>query len=193
MSESPTPVYEFDPRKLPQGIRAAIGFATACAAQTESIVEMAISGCLGIDEEYGAATVTHMTAPLRDNVLRAVAEIRLDDLDALDELDELLDTIKAAQAKRNDIVHHGYCKDGTGKVYRVEQTARASVNMSLIPLTASGIEEDGIFIYEAGMALLDFLINRSLLPPEIPQGRSRFHKLKAARKKRRKELLRASG
>jgi hypothetical protein len=45
--------YDFNPHNLPQNLQAAIGLMTACAAQTESIVEMAIAGCLGVDSEYG--------------------------------------------------------------------------------------------------------------------------------------------
>jgi hypothetical protein len=77
--------YDFDPRNLPQEMLAAIGLVTACSAQTEYIVEQGIAGCLGVDFEFGAAVTTHMAAPLRDHVLRAVAEIKIDDLDDLDD------------------------------------------------------------------------------------------------------------
>ena len=98
--------YDFDPRNLPQDLLAAMGLMTTCAAYTESCVDEAIAGCLGVDYEYGQAVTTHMTIPLRFNVLKSAAEIRIDDLDALDELDVLLDRLDEAFNKRNAVVHH---------------------------------------------------------------------------------------
>src|SRR5262245_25346937 len=103
--QNPMTVYDYDPRNLPPDILAAIGLVTAASAQTEAIVEMAIGGCLGISVEYNTAVTTHMNAPLRDNVLRAAAEIKIDNLDDLDTLDEILDQIKVAFQRRNDYVH----------------------------------------------------------------------------------------
>jgi hypothetical protein len=57
--------YDFDPRNLPQDLLAAIGLMTTSAAHTESCVDEAIAGCLGVDYEYGQAVTTHMTMPLR--------------------------------------------------------------------------------------------------------------------------------
>jgi hypothetical protein len=54
--------YDFDPRNLPQDLLAAIGLMTTSAAHTESCVDEAIAGCLGIDYEYGQAVTTHMLA-----------------------------------------------------------------------------------------------------------------------------------
>jgi hypothetical protein len=83
---------DFDPRNLPQDLLAAIGRMTTSAAHTESCVDEAIAGCLGIDYEYGQAVTTHMTMPLRFDVLRSAAELRIDDLDALDSaVDDLVD------------------------------------------------------------------------------------------------------
>jgi hypothetical protein len=73
-------IYDFDPRNLPQDMLAAIGLMTACAAQAESVVEMAIHCFLDIDFEYGQALTKNMSMPQRLNALRASAEIRIDDL-----------------------------------------------------------------------------------------------------------------
>ena len=102
--------YDFDPRNLPQEMLTAIGLVAACSAQTENIMEQGIGGCIGTDFEYGFAITTHMNAPLRDHVLRAVAEIRIDNLDDLDELDRLLDEINKASTKRNAYMHHTWCR-----------------------------------------------------------------------------------
>jgi hypothetical protein len=74
---APFKEYDFDPRNLPRDLLAAIGLMTSSAAQNEHCVEAAIAGCLGVDVEYGSAVTTHMTAPLRNSVLRSVAEIRM--------------------------------------------------------------------------------------------------------------------
>jgi hypothetical protein len=183
--------YDFDPRNLPQDLLAAIGLAVTASAQTESVVVDMIGGCLGIDVEYTAAIATHMSAPLRDSVLRSAAEIRLEDLDDLDRLDELLDEIKIAYDKRNTIVHHTWCRDPeTGKTFIVKETARTRVEVQLVEMTVDQVKRDAMFIYLAGMNLQRFLSARGLsaLIPSVL--RPRGHKSKAARKARRKKLAR---
>lgn len=182
----PSVIYEFDPRKLPDEILAAIGLISTCSAQTESVVEAGISACLDIDFEFGAAITTHMNAPQRDNVLRAVAEIKIDNLDDLDKLDRLLDQINAAFAKRNAYVHRGWCQHPTnGKVYTVKTSARGRVETDLVAMDLKEIRRDAQFIYQVGMDLQTFLMERDLFPKEPPASRNRFHKSKAERKKRR--------
>jgi hypothetical protein len=182
--------YDYDPHNLPQDILAAIGFVATCSSQTEGIVEMAIGGCLGVTVEYAAAVTTHMNAPMRDQTLRAAAEIRLDDLDALDELDRILDAVNAAFSKRNLYLHKMIGTDPQGKIFSTSITARGSVDVEIIPLTVASILKDGMAIYEAGMNLMSFM-GRHKLSPKFPTAhRSRAHKRKAARKKRREKLLR---
>jgi len=190
----PSTVYDFDPRNLPQELLAAIGLMTASAAQTESCVEDAIVGCLGVDFEYGIALTTHMAAPLRDSVLRSVAEIRIDNLDALDELDGLLDTINEGFIKRNAVVHHTWCRDpDTNAIFTVKETARARVESELLPMSINQVKSDAIFVYGAGMNLYSFLMRHNLLPPYPTTLRLRGHKSKAARKKRRAAMLKSGG
>jgi hypothetical protein len=178
--------YDFDPRNLPQDLLAAIGLMTTSAAHTESCVDEAIAGCLGVDYEYGQAVTTHMTMPLRFDVLRSAAEIRIDDLDALDELDDLLDRLKEAFGKRNAIVHHMWCRgQETGNIFMVKETARARVEVNSIPMSADQLKVDALFVYDAGMALFQFLKAHNLLPPFPTAPRPRWHKSKEERKKRR--------
>lgn len=109
---------DFDPRNLPSNILEAVGLVAMCSAQTEHIVEQGIGGCLGIDIEYTAAVSTHMATPMRDQILRAAAEIHINNLDDLDELDRLLDEIKQAISKRNEYVHNSICHDlDTGEFF----------------------------------------------------------------------------
>jgi hypothetical protein len=42
--------FDFDPSNLPPDLLQAIGLAIACGAQTESVISMAIGGCLGLDQ-----------------------------------------------------------------------------------------------------------------------------------------------
>lgn len=185
----PEKEYDFDPRNLPPDALAAIGLAVTSSAQTESVIENAIAVCLGLDFEYGLAVTTHMSAPLRDNVLRAAAEIRINNLDALDTLDKILDHIKnEAIPKRNNIVHRTWGVDPeTGEIFTVRQTARGRVEMELVKMPVDKIKSDALVIYEAGMALVRFLAEHQLFPTYPSHPRPRWHKSKAARKKRRKK------
>lgn len=182
---------DFSPWNLPTDILEAVGLIATCSAQTEHVVQNGIAGCLGVDVEYGMAITTHMTTPLRDHVLRAAAEIRIDSLDDLDELDELLDEIEEAFKVRNAYIHNSLAMDkATGEVFSVKATARGSVDVELLPVTVDKIKADATRIYVAGLALYQFLQSRDLLavtPPARPRG----HKTSAARKKRRKALLKS--
>jgi hypothetical protein len=183
----PAIVYDYNPNSIPPDYLAAIGLVTACSAQTEHIVEMLIGTLLGIDAEYQVAVTTHMTAPLRDGVVRAVAEIRIDDLDALDRLDILLDQVQTAIDKRNAIVHRRLTRHPTtGEVFAVKTSARGSVRSDLVPMPIDEIKSDALFIYDAGIALLQFMVSMGF-EPRFPPDRPRAHKLKAARKARRKK------
>jgi hypothetical protein len=178
--------YDFDPRNLPQDLLAAIGRMTTSAAHTESCVDEAIAGCLGIDYEYGQAVTTHMTMPLRFDVLRSAAELRIDDLDALDELDALLGRLDEAFKKRNAVVHHMWCRDPkTGDAFMVKETARQRVDIQAIPMSTDQVKDDALFVYDAGMDLFWFLKAHNLLPPFPTALRPRWHKSKKERRQRR--------
>lgn len=186
--------YNFDPHNLPQELLAAIGLMTAISAQTEDCVEAAVAGCIGTDFEYGKAITTHMAAPLRDSVLRSVAEIRIDDLDALDELDRILDAVNESFLKRNAIVHHAWCIDlETGEVFTHKETSRARYESDLIPMSVDQVKADAELVYKAGMDLYSFLMTHKLLPSIPTTPRPRGHKSKAARKKRREAMLKRGG
>jgi hypothetical protein len=186
----PTKVYDYDPHNLPPDVLQAIGLIAACSAQNEYIIKQGIGGCLGLDIEYTDAVTTHMSSPHRNDVLRAVAEIKIDSLDDLDALDILLDTINEGFKKRNGYVHHGWCRDPqTNECFTAQVTARGRVEVELVPIAVQGIIKDADFIYDAGMALYTFLSERDLLPPVPAKPRPRAHKSKAAPKARRKKML----
>ena len=172
---------DFEPTNLAPDVLHAIGLITACSAHTEAVINDAIAGCLGIDVEYGAAVSTHMSAPMRDDVLRAVAEIRMDNLDDLDRLDELLDEVRQAFRLRNGYVHGSLCRDKTtNEHFSSQYTARGSVDVDLVPLSIEKIRSDANRIYEAGIELFDFLNRRGLLGVVLDAPRPRGHKTKAA-------------
>lgn len=180
--------FDFDPRNLPADLLEAIGLAIACGAQTESVISMAIGGCLGVEVDYAAATTTHMTLPLKFSVLRSAAEIRIDNLDDLDELDRLLDAVDKALGRRHEIAHANWCRDSeTNELFRVKQIARTRVEADRIPVTIESIRNDAAVIYQAGMDLMSFIGARGLGPRFPKEVRLRGHKSKGARKKRRKQ------
>src|SRR5258708_5762600 len=172
-------IYDFDPRNLPTGIKAALGFVLASSAHTEQMIEAAIAGCLGLDVEYGAAVTTHMAFPLRMSALRSAAEIRLSVLQ-LDELDDILKEIGAAIDLRNATVQGKWCfEPSPGSVYNIKRSARISVQTGVVPQTVEKIESEALAIYEAGIRLWPFLLDNELAPP-VPPHRPRGHKSQAA-------------
>jgi len=127
--------------------------------------------------------------PLRFHVLKAAAEIRIDDLDDLDLLDEILAEIDAAMQKRNDVAHNSWCVHSTtGKIFTQKTTARGSLDTELISMDIPTIKKDAIAIYAAGIKLMDFMMTKNLLPTFPATSSSRVHKTAKARKIRRKEL-----
>lgn len=177
---------DLDPRNLPKPYLEAIGLACACYAQTEDHVQLAIAGLLGVDAEIGWAVTTHMTLPLRESVLKSLTDIKFDDLADVEEFDRLLDKVHEASIKRNDIVHHLWCLDEkTKEVFQVHTQARTRVSVDLKPVSLASIEADAVFIYEAGIELLRFLITKKLIPALPSSTRARFDKRKAVKDKRR--------
>lgn len=181
------PDLDYDPHGIPHEYMEAIGLVAACSAQTESVIELAISGCLGLETQYGTAVTAHMSGPQRKNLLLASAELRLDDLDALDELDLILENIETVMQKRNSAVHNqwGYSPKQK-KVYTARFSARGSVRGDLIPMDLNTIKSDAWDIYEAGLRLMNFIRVMGLIP-KIGPSEPRHHRLKSSRKKRVKD------
>jgi hypothetical protein len=189
MTAEPKVIYDYDPRNLPRKLVAAIGRLIAAGSQTETAINIAIMGCLGLDSEYGMAVTTHMALPLKFHVLKSVAEIRLHSPDSLDDLDKILDEIDTALGKRHDAAHDQWClHPDTKETYRTKIKARGSVAGELIPVSVHAVEADALAVYESGMKLIDFVMRHDLTPPVAPL-RPRGHKTKAARKKRAKAAL----
>jgi hypothetical protein len=183
----PIKEYDYDPRNLPKAVLESLGLAIACASQAEEVISLAIGGCLGLDIEHSIAATTHMALPLKFSVLRSAAEIRIDDLNDLDELDKLLEDVDKALGKRHLFAHAEWCQDpDTKQLFLVKKVARTSVNAEKTSVTPESVRADALTIYQAGMALMEFIAARELLPAIPATKRPRFHKTKAERKKRRK-------
>jgi hypothetical protein len=181
-------VLDFEPAHLPHDHLAAIGLMSAAASSTDSIVEMAIAGMLGIDGEQGYAVTAHMSAPLRASVLKSAAEIALTDARALDWLDEIMRAIKDAASDRNDIVHGSWCvRPSNGEVLLVQQEARTHVIISSRPVTVDEIKRKAIALYDAGMDLMRFLMAVNRLPALPRADRARGVNTPQARKAARKK------
>jgi hypothetical protein len=185
---------DHDPRNLPQDLLASIGLMAACAAKTENVVELALTGCLGVSIEYGLALTPHMNLLLRLDVLKSAAEIRIDDLDALDELDGLLDRIEKAFRKRNDVVHQVWVRHlHTGEVGRVHQKARGKVEAFLFRTSADEVRSDALLVHQSGVDLSIFMNRHNLWPreadvrpsPLVPKQAARKERRQAKKKKRR--------
>lgn len=181
-------VLDFEPLSLPQEHLAAIGLMSAAASSTDSIIEMAIAGMLGIDGEQGYAVTAHMSAPLRASVLKSAAEIVLEDPRALDALDDIMEEIRVAVVERNDVVHGSWCvRHSDGTVFLVQQEARTHVAMSSRPVTVDEIESKALALYDAGMNLMRFLIAVDKVPVLPRADRRRGVNTPKARKAARKE------
>lgn len=189
MDETPrgNEVLDFDPFNLPPLHLRAIGLMSAAASSTDSVIEMAIAGVLGLDGEQGYAVTAHMPNPLRISVLKSAAEIRFDRADILNALDSILDTIKAAVEERNDYVHGSWCvRPSDGAVLLVQQSARTHVEVSSRPVAVKEIESKAVALYDAGMDLMRFIIATDILPP-LPRDRQRGVNTPKARKAARKK------
>ena len=160
---------------------------SAAASSTDGVYEMAIAGLLGIDGEMGWAVTAHMSAPLRKSVLLSAAEIRFDDGGTLDLLDSIVERIKTAAEGRNAMIHGSWCvRPSTGEVLLVQQEARTHVVAGSRPVTVDEIERKALALYEAGMDLMQFLMDFGLVP-DLPRTRKRGVNTPKARKAARKE------
>ena len=178
---------DFEPANLPQDYLAAIGLMSAAASHTDSIIEMAIAGMLGLDGEQGWAVTAHMSAPLRTSVLRSAAEIALTDERALNELDVHIQAIKKATENRNAMVHGSWCyRESDNAVLLVQQEARTHVSVTSRPVTVAEIKHKALALHEVGLNLMRFLLAVDKLPA-LPRDRARGVNTPSARKARRKE------
>lgn len=183
----PSIIYDFDPRNVPNEILRAIGLVTAAAAQTERILQTFIGALLKIDNIQAAALCAHMSFPLKETVIRTLAELEAPTMQEVDIIDTLLDDVKDALDKRNIVVHNSLAiHPHDGHVYSYRTRARGSFQLELKAITADEIEEDAATIYEVGMEIMRFMILRGIAPYDrVSPLREPFNRKKSAREMRR--------
>lgn len=175
-------VLDFDPNNLPQDYLAAIGLMSAASSSTDDVIETAIAGVLGLDQEQGYAVTCHMSAPQRMSVLRSAAEIHFDNPKRLDLLDDLLNAIQTATEERNRMIHGSWCiLPSKGTVFLIQLRARTHVEQTMTPVTVDEIRAAANALYEAGMELHRFVIMAGILPA-FPRERERGVNTPKARK-----------
>jgi hypothetical protein len=187
MNAEPSVIYDFDPNNLPAEFLQAIGLVTAASAQTESIVQKFIGGLLGIDEIETIALTTHMSAPQKDQVARALIELNGTSAAIVDHVDDLLDAIADAAERRNVLVHNSFARHPeTGEVFSIRFKARGSLQVSLQPIDIEQIKKDAAFIYKVGIDLMRFIAAFDVRPADrtrtIHAPLDRRKKARAARK-----------
>lgn len=162
--DEPTIVYDFDPNNLPPEYLQAIGKVVAASAQTEFILQKLIAGLLGIDNVQSVALGAHLTFPLKDHIIRTLAELSAPSLQELDKLDDLLDAVKDALDKRNTIVHNSFAIHPNGQVFSYRVKARGSLQAELKPVTFEEMEKDAALVYKVGMDIFSYMVLKGLLP-----------------------------
>lgn len=158
-------LYDFDPRNLPQELLAALGMLAASSAHTESIVQQAISGFLGLPWNKGLVVTAHLTMPQRFHMLEAAAkEINLDETN-VNELKLHISRLKLAFDQRNQALHRSWCRDqATGCVHVVTETARGKLKVHVEAGDAQTVLDTANEMYDAGMELYKFLGLLGLTP-----------------------------
>jgi hypothetical protein len=187
VNNEPSVIYDFNPNNLPAKYLRAVGLVAATAAQTEHILQEFIGALLGIDHIQNLALTTHMSYPLKDNIIRALAELDAPNLDELDKIDELLDEAESAINKRNIIVHNAFAiHPDTGEILSHRLKARGSLQLEFKPVSVEELEQDAATIYKVGLNIMDFMISRNLAPRvRIKALRQPVNRGKKARTKRR--------
>ncbi|HBR67898.1 MAG TPA: hypothetical protein DEA55_00805 [Rhodospirillaceae bacterium] len=190
--ENPTPhepkiIWDFDPRNLPPKFLQAVGLLAGASAQTEHVLGKFIGGLLGIDAIQALALTSNMTIPLKERVIRALAELRAPDLQELDKIDDLIDAAIAAFEKRNTVLHNPFMiHPETEEIFSHRLRVKGSLHLELKVITIEEIEQDAITLYEIGMRIMEFIDSRGLFPPiPIKPLRKAPNRGKEAREKRR--------
>lgn len=181
-------IYDFNPNSLPVELLQTIGLVTAASAQTEHVLGMLIGGLLNIDDVDTEALTAHMAIPLKDHVIRTLAELHAPTLEDLDLLDEILDKAKACFEARNLLVHNSFCIDPkTGEVLSLRARARGGLQVELKPVSIEEIKEQADALYKIGMDLMQFMISRGLprrhRQVPLPATVKRSEKARAERRK----------
>lgn len=179
-------VYDFDPNSIPDEHLAAIGRVILCAAQAEDSVRTAIGIFLKIDNIETLALTSQLSSPLKDKILRAVAELNAASTSMVDDLDDILDKINNGMERRNVIAHRSLCKHPeTGEILIWKEKLKGSVDLRLEPTTIEDLNAIADLLLEASHELTEF--TAACGGPRTREGllREPLNRKKAARAQRR--------
>jgi hypothetical protein len=159
MEEYPT--FDLSRTTLPEPYLIAIGRLSYLWGHLETVVEMAISKLSGInfDDPRSAIMITHMTWPLRMDVLGSLIEYLKPKYPYLAKFSNVQKLLKKAQDGRNKILHAkwGY-QDGIVSISRI--SARGQLKMSITPVTITEIDGISNDIGQATTELLKRILNK---------------------------------
>ncbi|MFM5923965.1 MAG: hypothetical protein ACKOPG_07255 [Novosphingobium sp.] len=182
-------IYDFNPNNLPDEHLRAIGLVIACASQTEEIMRNFIGVLLGVDNIETIALGTHMSLPMKDDIIRAVVELNAPSASAVDEVDDILDEIREAMQLRNAVAHNEFAiHPENGEIYSLREKARGSLQAELKPIKANDLLEAADRVFRAGMALQSYMMKTGLVPRTREKPlREPLNRKKSARAQRRAE------
>ena len=179
-------IYDFHPDSIPDEYLKAIGRIMLCAAQAEDCVRTAIGVFLKIDNVETLALTTQLSTPLKDKIMRAVAELNSASASMVDDLDDILDKINAGMERRNAVAHRSLCKNpDSNEILIWKEKVSGSIELELKPITVNELNEIADNLLEASHELTAFVGNVG--GPRFREGllREPLKRTKAARAERR--------
>jgi hypothetical protein len=179
-------IYDFHPDSIPDDYLKAIGRIILCAAHAEDCVRTAIGVFLKIDNIETLALTTQLSTPLKDKIIRAVAELNSASASMVDDLDDILDKIYEGMNQRNAVAHRSLCKHPeSGEILMWKEKVSGSVELELKPITVAALNAIGDTLLEASHELIAFLTKVG--GPTFREGplREPLKRTKAARAERR--------
>jgi hypothetical protein len=179
-------VYDFHPDSIPDDYLKAIGRIMLCAAQAEDDVRTAIGVFFKIDQIEALALTTKLSTPLKDKIIRAVAELNAGSASMVDDLDDILDKINSGMEQRNAVAHRSLCKHPeSGEIFMWKEKVSGSIELELKPVAVAELNEIGNNLLAASNELTAFL--GRVGGPRSREGilREPLKRTKAARAERR--------
>lgn len=161
----------------------------ACASQTEEVLRNFMGIVLGVDNIETEALGTHMSFPMKDDIIRSILELNAPSASFVDEVDDILDDIRDAMQLRNIVAHNEFAiHPETAEIFSLRIKARGSLQSELKKVTAEELLETADQIYRAGMSLQDFML-KNHLGPRFREGplREPLNRGRKARQARRDE------
>jgi hypothetical protein len=179
-------IYDFNPDSIPEEYLKAIGRIMLCAAQAEDSVRTAIGVFLKIDNIETLALTTQLSTPLKDKIIRAVAELNSASASMVDDLDDILDKINTGMEQRNAVAHRSLCKNPENNDILIwKERVSGSITLELKLITVEDLNGISDNLLAASHELTQFLARVG--GPKHRDGllREPLSRTRAARAKRR--------